>query len=374
MIIKKQNMFILSVYLLIAITVFSPEQYGTTLKYGIVPLALMIFFGRISFRINKIQIISFLFLICVIGSTVFSKCEGALKNSSNFRSVCILIICFLIVSNIEVFEEDVKKIQNFYIVCVTLCGIWIVCSILLQGLESIDRYNYYFIWGLKDVNYLLSFMLPGSYLAARRILFESNRKNKLDLVCIVTVLMSILFLETRASFLTIIIVAVFICCEYLSEDKLNVKKAIILFVVVLAVVLLSLLILSNSNFARLTSIESYKENIRLVIWKNALMGYKNNQLFGSGLGSASYYSTIATGYQSHSNYIDIICDFGIVGLALFIILIYSLMNVPKKQRIHMTAFIISYMFPLAFINGFQTLAFWLPMLMISFENKILILK
>lgn len=99
-------------------------------------------------------------------------------------------------------------------------------------------------------------------------------------------------------------------------------------------------------------------------------GYYSNPTFGSGLGSASLFSISAVGLQSHNNYIDILSDFGIVGTILFALCLIYVCWVKKSHRLGMISYVVAFMMPLAFINGFQTIVFWLPLIMLSHENVI----
>lgn len=369
--VKRQNFFMVFYVFLIGITIFSPEQFGTTLKYGIVPLVGMFFCAHINKTMNSIRIIAILFLSTICISTFSSRCPGVAKLSGNFRSVCLLIVFFIILSTVKLNYIELEKIKTWYSVFSLFCGLWVVGTALLNGLGNINRYKFEFIWGLKDVNYLLAFMLPGCYIAFRRVTFEKSKKKFLNILCIFSALASVLILETRASFLTIIIVLGISAFEYFYEEGMSIQKIIILILTIISAALIIAWIISMPAFSRLTSIDSYEDNIRLIIWKEALKGFNANPLFGSGLGSASYYAVIATNYQSHNNYLDILCDFGIVGLLLFLSIIILLLRVPKKYKLYMVSYMISFLLPLAFINGFQTLVFWVPMLLLVHENVIL---
>lgn len=369
--VNRQDFFVFFYIILIGITVFAPEQFGTPLRYGIIPLIMMVLFATIRTYCGQIRGGSLLFLLSICISTFFSTCQGVEKISSNFRSVCLLIIFFIILAETKISEQMLNKIKTWYILFSVFCGLWVVGSVLYNGLANINRYKFEFIWGLKDVNYLLAFMLPGCYMAFRRLAFEKTEKKIINVLCVFSVIFSVLVLETRASFITIIIVIAIMAFEYFYKDGMSTKKVMMLILMLVAMVFIGIWIFSTPAFSRLTSVESYEDNIRLVIWAEALKGFFKNVLFGSGLGSASYYSVLATHYQSHNNYLDILCDFGIVGTALFLMIIVFLFKVPKGKKIYMLSYAIAFLLPLAFINGFQTLVFWVPMLLLVHEKNIL---
>ena len=171
---RYQKSYTLSYALLILITLFAPEVYGVSLKYVMVPLVLMLLFGiagqGISLRLKfKPHILICLcWMLVIIYSTVRSD---VVSWSPGARSFCIFLIAFALLYDIVPEDAYLNKVKHLY-VCVTLfCALWIV----LQSIGGIDRKNFYFVAGKKDVNVFAAFMLPGMYMSIRYAFLEKQR-------------------------------------------------------------------------------------------------------------------------------------------------------------------------------------------------------
>lgn len=367
--IKNYHKFAQVAYMiLIVVTIFSPERFGTTLKYAFAPLVLMLFLYGIQMRMTLQKWICILFLNSIGVSTILSDCAGVEKWSANQRSLCIIIILFALLSDIDISIEEFESIKRFYIVCVVVCGVIILFRSVT---EPINRYWFTFLWGIKDVNYILAFMLPGSYLAIRKVLFGEEQKKLIPILAFAFTTISVILFQTRAAFVTLLITSALMFIEYLMNKEMSHKKIAIIILVSIAAIGGSVWLISSPEFSRLTSSSSYEDNIRLSIWSEAMKAFHAHPIIGSGTGAASYYSYVVTNYPSHNNYIDIIGDYGIIGATLFSIILLCIVNVEKTHKMHMITFTITSMLPFAFINGFQTIVFWLPLILLTHEGNCL---
>jgi len=367
---RYQKSYTLSYALLILISLFAPEVYGVSLKYAFIPLVLMLLFGivgkGISLRLKfKPHILICLCWVLVMAySTRHSDVVGW---SPNARSFCILAIAFALLYDIVPDDSCVKTVKRLYVYLTLFCALWIV----LQAFRGMDRNNFRFITGKKDVNYLAAFMLPGIYMAMRFAFFEKEGSRNVYLCCIFFSFVALLFLQSRAAFITMLSIAFLCFCEYAMKGRLTKRKvAICILVAVLALAAIGF-VWSNPAFSRLTSSESYEEDIRLEIWDLAMEAYYNSPIIGSGLGASNAYSQAGVKIDTHNNYIDILGDSGIVGMCLFLLLSWQILRAPKGERLHMFSFYVACMLPLGFINGFQTITFWLPLLMLAHEHMII---
>ena len=129
--------------------------------------------------------------------------------------------------------------------------------------------------------------------------------------------------------------------------------------------------MKNPMFERLTQISEYGDDVRLKVWDAALRAFRENPFWGSGLNASNTYSLAETELVTHNNFLDILGDSGIVGTVLFMLLLLSMLKVKKHNLLNMLALMVVFLFPMAFINGFQTVTFWFPMIFIAHENRIL---
>lgn len=368
----KLNLYAFFYMLLIAVTILSPDEHGTTLKYAIIPLAGVVLFALLQKRSIKLMI-PLRFFILVFAALMFFSTRASLivEMGANFRSTLIMVGSLFIVCGLAPSQEQMSKIKLFYVICTVFCGLMVLFEILRAGFSGIDRQNFNFIWGLKDVNYLLAFMLPGCYFASRNLVIEKNGHKLLNVLCVFLVIISILALQTRAAFVTVIIFSGLLFIEYNVKTQLSKKKLAMFVLIIIAVALAIIFLINSPQFERLTNFDEYEDNIRLTLWKHAFQAFRNHPVFGSGLGSGSLYSIIAKGLETHNNFVDIICDFGMVGISVFAFMILCLLSVKKGCRLHMISYITACLVPLAFINGFQTIVFWLPLIMLAHECTIL---
>lgn len=354
----------LAYMLLLAANAFAPDYCGATLKYGFVQLVLLVALCGVRMKLTWIKALVLGFLAIALISTLNSFFSYG--DRTNFRSLCILLGSFFLLSDVVFPAHVLERIKSFYIVCVIVCGL-----IISVRIPTITKNSFLFIWGERDFNYLLSFMLPGCYLALRRLVFENQGKRPVNILAVVATLASTLLFQRRAAFLTLLLVGIVMFGEYLLDRRLSRTKVLSILALPAIVVLFAIWFVSSPVFSRLNSRDSYENNVRLAIWTEALRAFDEHPIMGSGTGVASYYSELETGYQSHNNYIDILGDYGIVGSATFLALLLIIVFGVAKQKLHMLAYAISALFPMGFINGFQTLAFWVPMLLLVHERNAL---
>lgn len=354
--------------LLIAISIFAPEVYGVTLKHAIIPLALMVLLSYLGkLRLTKIKsyvLICMFWILLVIYSTYTSE---IIDWSPSARSFCLLILFFILLYEKVPSERHMNIIKHVYIYLTFFCAIWII----LQSFTGIDRHEFIFVTGPKDVNYLAAFMLPGVYMALRFLMFEKQKQKFVYILCVGSSFYGMLLIQSRAAFITIISVILLSFIEYLVRSKLSLKKITFFLFAIALIVIVGSLIWNNSSFSRLTAAESYENDVRLTIWEHSFRAFTDSPIIGSGLGASSYLSEIATGYESHCNYLDILGDTGVLGMTLFLLLSIKLLKTKKGHRLHMFTYYVACMLPLGFINGLHTISFWVPMLLLAHEHTLI---
>lgn len=363
--------FPISIVIMLFIITFAPETFGVSFKYVSIPFVLLMIYAFFNLKLKNCfrleQFFIVLFTAIIVVSTVTSD---YVKVEPKFRSLILMVLLYLLVSSYTPSKVQIIIIKKGYVFCSFLCGLWIVYSIFSKGLFGLDRYNFEFVYFRKDVNYLFSFMLPAVYLSARELVILHNAKNKLYHISnIVMASLGILGLQCRGAMLTFLICSALLYLEYNLKSKFSFGKIVVVIILIVVVLMVYANVNNSDNFSRFTDKEGYEDNIRLFIWECALQAYYNNPILGSGLGASSMFSERATDFQSHNNYIDIIGDFGILGLACFIILAYYFLKVPSRQKLNMLTYSLAFLLPLGFINGFQTISFWMPMYLIVIERN-----
>ena len=115
----------------------------------------------------------------------------------------------------------------------------------------------------------------------------------------------------------------------------------------------------------MTDSSGYTDNIRLLIWKYAMQGFFNKPVLGSGLYSATYYSQLYVRWVTHNSFVDILVGQGIIGVIFWIGIFAKFIMVKKGNGMFVLNIIFVFMFPYFFLNGYETLSFWLPMILIK---------
>ena len=356
---------------LILLTLFAPEPYGVTLKYVFVPLVLMVllglfpkkgFTGRLNIRFYFVLCLCWVVLLIV--STLLSE---TVEWTPNARSLCLLILFFAILYQMVPDKHHMNVVKHVYVFLTLFCGLWIV----FQTIFGINRMEFQFVFVQKDVNYLSAFMIPGIFMAIRFLIFEKQKQKWLYLMCIIISTLGILLTLSRAASITLALIAVLVFLEYMSKIRLSIGKIILFFMAVISAMIIFNFIYSTAYFGRLTALEGYEKNVRFEIWEYAFKAFFDSPIIGSGLGASNHFSEVAMEYQTHCNYIDILGDTGILGMTLFVLLSVQILKVRKKHRWHMFTYYVACMLPLGFINGLQTIAFWLPMILLAHEHVLI---
>lgn len=367
---RYQRAFTVSYVFLLAMSLFAPEAYGVMLRYVFAPLMLMLLFGVSNKGISLRLKFKPYFLLCLgwvvvmIYSTLHSQ---VVTWGPSARSFCMLVLFFALLYELIPNEQCLEIVKHTYICMTLFCAFWII----LQSFFGIDRNNFILLFWRKDVNYLAAFMLPGVYMAMHFLMIETGKHKATYILCVLGSFVGILLVQSRAAFLTLLIVAVLCFFQYMSKKQLSRTQIVIYLLAAVAANVVVAFIWNTEAFSRLTNVEGYKEDDRLEIWKYAMQAYEENPVWGSGLGASIHYAQEAKKYDTHNNYIDILGDSGIVGVSLFILLCLQILKAPKGERLHMLSYFVACMLPMAFVNGLQTISFWLPMLLLAHENVII---
>jgi O-antigen ligase len=169
----------------------------------------------------------------------------------------------------------------------------------------------------------------------------SRLRNKLIIICLMLVLSATIFLtESRAGYLVFIIASPLMLYNML--DKKHFKKLPILIVIIVVIISLSPIVQNRINQA-LDEIQLYRNGnpntsigLRLHMWEGALKIFSEKPMLGAGTGS---YAAEMKKYahpnlspefqvlsQPHNSFLYVATSFGIIGLSVFIWLLYVFMK------------------------------------------------
>ena len=105
---------------------------------------------------------------------------------------------------------------------------------------------------------------------------------------------------------------------------------------------------------------------RTDIWGEAIKVFYKYPIIGGGMNAASAVTLRAMNIDSHNVYLDILCGSGVVGAFLFIaFFVMNCMKCKKSDRATHFCLIVVFMLPMAFINGFNTATFYVPLVLLA---------
>lgn len=189
------------------------------------------------------------------------------------------------------------------------------------------------------------FLAYASYLTLHHaIRAQSFTQKTLWIVFSVAIIFDLLYLVSGRT--GHIVFVALLALLLLQNREILLKHGLVIFLVLISifstVVLTSQAIKSRSSDVALAieSPETSSIGLRLIFWESSLRIIADYPLLGAGTGSfANEFLTHANGYETlkadnpHNEYLLIACQLGIVGLGIFLWLLYSLFNESKRMPV-----------------------------------------
>lgn len=226
----------------------------------------------------------------------------------------LLLLCFLVIIK----KVDDKLIHR--IVVISYLFIFIYFFRFLVWFFSSNKY-----WssgGLNTIYYPL-LLLPFIYYSKKRLL---------RIITLIVSVIIVFFSAKRTAFfvlLAIIFVPVFISCNNGKRDNKKFLRAFLLLIVsILAYFLIDhiSLLVEFRLFRRLSNLSEDGGSGRFIIYTQVWEAFKNtdllHKLFGHGFNTVALSSGVST--SAHNDFLEIIYDYGIFALVLYVLFIISL--------------------------------------------------
>jgi len=299
-----------------------PTQVVNVLKIG-TPLPvvfLCLFENRLRFH-NGI-FAAWAAVFCLIG--ILSVFYTTL-NANTIESFVSLSFCFLMLFAITQYIRDVKDIE-------TVMNFMIAGGLLYSGYIFLNSYDTIFLYSI-DPKYtretIMSFtyiMLPTTFYLIYRFLYKDDNKLFIGLLLSFSYLMCLLSGRRKAMLFPLLLFGLLLI---LKNRKNNFK--IILSIVMTAVLVFAVYYASMNNdylyniigkrIAGLLAFASGDDTgdksafSRRYLLVTAWELFKQNPLLGIGLNN--FKANNILGLYAHNNYVELLCDLGIVGTAAF---------------------------------------------------------
>jgi len=364
------NLFNLGIILLIILSQYNIAKWGASFSYIALP-AILFLIGAIftKFQIDKDSLLIFLLFAAFFVSTAVSNYVEFGREMFSFFFFCVFFV--LAVSHQYTLKELRVFIIVYIIVSITaslnICFNWVTGNFI----QAWTKRSSFVLFGVtKDPNYSFAYLSPSFVLSFLIIFF--TRKKSIRFLCIfncLVTLVALLFASSRAGMLAIII-SMFVIPLFCTQLKKKTRLLIFVTAVLVIAIGYFAIALIYNDYALSRMFEDKDGAGRLVIWNYAITVFKSNPIIGGGFNAGSSVSMFYEGHATHSIFLDILCDSGVIGLFFFLIFYYKNCFWPNWDNFEfMFILSVSVLVPLMFINGFNTTTFYFPLIMLSLFNR-----
>lgn len=332
----KYNTFILCLYINIFLTL-NLKILEFPIPVMVINLILVLLvIHKINF--NKFSLIIIFFLLLIILQVLYSNLKLPLK-----IQYIILFgnsIITILYSNLKISLTLIKKYMPYFLIYDLIVLFYLIFNKNLYY----NKLNFnYMSWGYS--------LLPITFFLA--FFYKENLRNKYLFFCILSLILLfafgsrftfllgifggiVLLYKSKNRFIKIIIIFIFIILPFIIFNLKNILLKIIelLKITELPTVSIERLLYSLNNFASGQSVSAG----RSVIYKQVIEVIKENFLFGSGIfgyiGKIDYRNSDGTFYP-HNIILEILLQFGIIGIIVFFIVIFFVIRkifIQKKKN------------------------------------------
>ncbi len=359
------------------ITIFATIRLFSVAPYGYLPsepklylyVAIALYLNSLRFNLmaqktNKA-------LIALLIMSVFSNLANYAIKSHEYDFIRLLIISILF-NKLFINRDDVKLMEQAFIIvtfCLSIYGLIFYKDFVVQiyGNQDIER----MYW--NDPNYLGCILDIGIVIAFYNLL-KNAIVNKIYWVFnLVTFIMGLAFIgifASRGAFIALLVPIIFILIKNINSIK-SIFRTII--IIVFFVFGFSSLFVFEPIIERFQEQTVYTGSSRTVIWEKSFDLFINSDIKTLFLGGGSEYSYQICGkpmnqlfVSPHNNYLEILYDYGIVGLLIFIYLIINWFKSNSKNELAISLVLLFVASSIS-LSPLMYLPFWL--LIVLIENQ-----
>jgi len=290
---------------------------------------------KFKFKFNKYNDILIIFSLILLINTIFSiNMSGSLRDfAMNILSVLLIIVMINNLKN----REKLIKIMNFIIYAsffATVYGIYqYFAGVPMQSgwVDPNSNISIRVFSTFENPNLFAEYLLLVIPLSLIKVINEKGKNRFIFLFILLIQIIAMGLTFSRGGWLgLIILVAVFI---------LLMKRDLIIKLIPFG--LISLFFIPDSIIMRIKTIGDLSDSsnyYRFQIWQKAIEIIKDFFLTGVGLGFESFraisnlYIKDFSPYHAHNTYLEIGIEIGIVGLIVFLMIIYKAFSDVKNQN------------------------------------------
>jgi O-antigen ligase len=304
----------------------------------LVPIVIFKIKKRISYYPHNVVLVILLFLwfyITLQGLLSTYDINAFLRTMREY-SISFIFILMVICLKVDEYRTILKKFTSF-------CNVFFMFEYILGTSNVGHIYNTFFHQPYADIRNMANFLSPNSYGAVIAFLIISNiylychYKNKMNLLFSLLLIFPLVTTVSRSSLIVLILgLLVFVFIKF----KIAVKFAILIAVLWLSLISVSDRIVvwlsqySDSYFARRIVLYFQSDSVfgnRIYEYEIIFNLYKSNWFTGLGFGNITGKNQLYSGMTSmHNEYLRFFIEAGIVGGALFMIIIVFLIYAAIK--------------------------------------------
>lgn len=361
----KINLILVEYCLLIFFTIVNSNNYLAAMSFVLIPQSIITLLAIISLRLIDIkQIIRYIPILIIIIVTILSTVTSdVVQFSPNTISFIWVAVLYFLLTVRYLDKNTLVAILKFYAYFTLIISICLIINLFLSYSVVNGRVSLMILGVRKDENYLSGFLCFGFFYFLFSLIFGS-RKKKYLFFCL-SIFLAVYMTGSRGALITLLVISFLSVMKFFLIGGFNLKK--VLFIVLFGILgFLFYYALSQTNlFDRMFNADGYSNNIRLTIWGYAIEAFERRPWIGSGIQSGTYFAQLHVRWYTHSCFVDLITTVGIIGAICYVIQYLQCIIVKKNNIIFMIALFSSLFLPLMFINGYETITFWMPMMMVK---------
>ena len=299
-------------------------------------------------------------LFNVIYAIVYSNEQRALLQGMYYT---VGVLFFLYVVDAELSKDELNWLVGQYILLALSASLLLFIQRVPVPTYT-NRLSVSILGYIKDPNYFSAYIMCPYLICFYRFMY--GRKTSWLILSLI-IGTAILLTGSRSSFLALMLGTSVIVFSALKHGISHFKVGLVILIVLLA----SIYLLPANLMQRLTDFSSYLDgsnNIRMNVWLAAINIWKEHILLGAGQNVVANYGIdygALINMMTHSTYLDILAEFGLVGLLLFLYTpIISLYNSVKYKSTISCAVLLTTLFTAAIVSAQYSQYYWLNMALV----------
>ena len=351
---------ILGYCILIFATIFNANKYHAAIKY-IFPalgLGIIFLFLKLSFERDKLLDYIPILLICISTalSTLYSDVVGWTMIVTSFMIFAGLYV-LLTIRNFS--ADQIQTILKFYAYFTLILSVLLLMNFLLSHNMVGGRVSISILGVRKDENYLSAYLAFGFFYFMASYFWGSQKKKYVLYSALIFI--AVFMTGSRGGLVAMLVSVLLMIIKYMFFQRIRLRTFLLMIGIAVGIVVIYLFLKETPLFSRMSDSEGYTENIRLVIWGYAMEGFYRRPWIGSGIQAGTFFAQQHVRWFTHSCYVDLITSVGLIGAALYVWQYVKFCRVKHENLLFILSLTAVLFVPLMFVNGLETLTFWMPM-------------